>query len=193
MELERHSANSNYTDKKQFFKKFIESPTQIGSIVPSSRFLANKMLRPIDWANARFIAELGAGTGVFTKHIQMNKHCNCEVAVFEKDDDMRNRLNNTYPELKFCKDAIRLSEEVQSMGIDSLEAVVSGLPFALFKEEVREQIIDEVLQALKPNGIFVAFQYSLQMKKMLSSKFSKVEIFFEPLNLPPAFVYVCFK
>lgn len=193
MELKIYEPHSYVTEKLSFLLKFIESPTQVGSITPSSRFLAEKMLESIDWENVRFMAELGAGTGAFTKHIQVLKHPNCKVAVFEKDDDMRKELYTLYPELFYFEDALCLAKKVQSMGMESLDAVVSGLPFALFEEAVRERIIDEVLHSIKPNGVFVAFQYSLQMKNLLSSKFSRVEISFVPLNLPPAFVYVCHK
>lgn len=193
MELKISEPHLNLTEKLSFLMKFIESPTQVGSITPSSRFLAEKMLESIDWENVRFVAELGAGTGAFTNHIQLLKHPNCKFAVFEKDDDMRQALYNLYPESSYFEDALCLAEKVQSMGMESLDAVVSGLPFALFEETVRQRIIDEVLQSIKPNGVFITFQYSLQMKHLLSSKFSRVEISFVPLNLPPAFVYVCHK
>jgi len=193
MELINPISNSNLTEKLAFLMKFIASPSQIGSITPSSRFLAKKTLEPIDWNTTRAIAELGAGTGAFTKHIQALKHQDCKVAVFEKDEEMRDELSTLYPDLLYFEDALRLSENVKSMGMESLDAVVSGLPFTLFEKAVRERIIEGVLHSLKPNGVFVAFQYSLQMKSMLARKFSRVDISFVPLNLPPAFVYVCHK
>ena len=193
MELINPISSSNLTEKLAFLMKFIASPSQIGSITPSSRFLAKKTLEPIDWNTTRAIAELGAGTGAFTKHIQALKHQDCKVAVFEKDEEMRDELSTLYPDLLYFEDALRLSENVKSMGMESLDAVVSGLPFTLFEKAVRERIIEGVLHSLKPNGVFVAFQYSLQMKSMLARKFSRVDISFVPLNLPPAFVYVCHK
>ena len=193
MELINHEMHSILTEKLTFLMKFIESPSQVGSITPSSRFLANNMLKFIDWKTVRVIAELGAGTGAITKHIQELKHQDCKVAVFEKDEEMRDELSTLYPDLLYFEDALRLFENVKSMGMESLDAVVSGLPFTLFKETVRERLLDGVLHSLKPNGVFVAFQYSLQMKKLLSRKFSRVEISFVPLNFPPAFVYVCHK
>ncbi len=193
MELINYETHLKLTEKLTFLMKFMESPTQVGSITPSSRFLTKKMLKPIEWNTARAIAELGAGTGAFTRNIQVLKHQDCKVAVFEKDEEMRDELNTVYPNFIYFEDALCLSENVNSMGMDSLDAVVSGLPFTLFKEAVREQILDGVINSLKPNGVFVAFQYSLQMKKLLSQKFSRVEISFVPLNFPPAFVYVCHK
>jgi len=50
-----------------------------------------------------------------------------------------------------------------------------------------------VYHSLKPGGLFIAFQYSQQMKKLLGEHFSIEKIEFVPLNIPPAFVYVCRK
>ncbi|MEA4902624.1 class I SAM-dependent methyltransferase [Desulfitobacterium sp.] len=193
MELIKSNLQLTLAEKITFLIKFLKSPCQVGSITPSSRFLAVKMLEPIDWQAVDAVAEFGAGTGAFTKYIQAVKKQNCKVAVFEKDDKMRNMLRTLCPDLNYFKDAARLSEATRSIGLDSLDAIISGLPFALFAEDMREQIIDEAIQSLKPQGIFVAFQYSLQMKPLLSRKFSQVKISFVPRNIPPAFVYVCRK
>ena len=52
-----------------FLKRFIGSLRQVGSVAPSSRFLTGAMLGRVDWKNAGAIAELEAGTGVFTREI----------------------------------------------------------------------------------------------------------------------------
>ncbi|MGA8943791.1 MAG: phospholipid methyltransferase, partial [Thermoactinomyces sp.] len=75
-----------------FFSKFVQSPRQVGSIAPSSKFLAKKMLAPIDWKHASVIAELGAGTGALTKYIHLFKHPDCKLFVFEKDPQMRGQI-----------------------------------------------------------------------------------------------------
>ncbi|WP_088187176.1 methyltransferase [Desulfosporosinus sp. FKA] len=193
MSIKNSNLSLNSANKLFFLRKFIESPFQIGSVTPSSKFLAAKMLEPLDWRSIRAIAELGAGTGVITKYIQAFKHPDCKAAVFEKDHEMRSKLKTCYPEMMYFEDALGLSEQLQAAEIGSLDVVVSGLPFALFETSVRKRIVDAVIDSLKPNGIFVTFQYSLQMKTMLINNFSQVEISFVPLNIPPAFVYVCRK
>lgn len=40
--------------------KLLESPSQVGSITQSSRFLAEKMVEPIHWDQGKAVAELGA-------------------------------------------------------------------------------------------------------------------------------------
>ena len=180
-------------EKLLFLYKFIQSPTQVGSITPSSKYLAQAMLAPIDWSLVKSIVELGAGTGVFTKRIYQNAPKACQVAIFEKDKDMRKLLAVKYPTCRFCEDAQNISGELGDLGLAAADYIISGLPFKLFTQALRDRILDEVGSTLQPNGLFITFQYSLQMKEQLQSRFSKVDICFVPLNIPPAYVYICRK
>jgi len=42
---------------------------QLGSLVPSSRFLVNSLLSRVDWERARVIVEYGPGIGNMTQEI----------------------------------------------------------------------------------------------------------------------------
>ena len=69
-------------DRLLFLRKFIDEPKKIGSLTPSSRFLANKMLKNLPWKNFSHVAELGAGTGSFTEQIVERKPAACRF-VFD--------------------------------------------------------------------------------------------------------------
>ncbi|NOU96531.1 methyltransferase [Paenibacillus sp. LMG 31456] len=178
-------------DKWLFLKKFFRNPRDIGSIVPSSSSLTQKMLEPVMWDEISTIVELGAGTGVFTEAIHASKHSDCKVAVFEKDDEMRNRLQGLYSEFDFCKNAVELKKSLSDLGINKADVIISGLPFANFSQSDRSQIISQIKEILHEDGVFVTFQYSLQMKKMLQEEFAHMRIHLVPWNMPSAFVYVC--
>ncbi|MBN6188068.1 methyltransferase domain-containing protein [Aneurinibacillus sp. BA2021] len=179
--------------KLLFLYKFLTSPRSVGSITPSSQFLARAMVKPVDFAKAQAIAELGAGTGVFTRYLNKYKTNECKIAVFERDDNMRRQLEATYPELHLYHNAADISQVAQDLNVDGFDYILSGLPFANFPQELRDTIMDGVEKALKPGGLFIAFQYSHQMKKQLSERFEQIDIHFVPLNIPPAFVYCCKK
>ena len=68
-----------------FLKRFAEQPRKIGSVTPSSKFLTKAMLERVDWDNANCIAELGAGTGVFTREIVKRAKPDAKILVFEID------------------------------------------------------------------------------------------------------------
>lgn len=176
-----------------FLFRFMKSPKQVGSITPSSKYLTRQMLTHIDWNKLRSIAELGPGTGVFTEAVIHRINDEGKVILFERDEDMRALLQAKFPTIPCYQEAQQLSIKMSELGISGLDAIISGLPFANFPQEKREQLMDEVVQSLQPEGVFVAFQYSLQMRSLLQRKFSSVELHFVPLNIPPAFVYVCRK
>lgn len=180
-------------DKLMFLYKFLQSPQSVGSITPSSRFLASAMMNYVDWDNDRKIVELGAGTGIFTKQINELMHSDSEAIIFEKDDAMRQSLQERFPALYYEANARDISMAVSDRGWGHVDCVISGLPFAIFSEQVRKNIMDEVYASLKPGGVFIAFQYSLQMKRLLSSYFEIENISFVALNFPPAFIYFCRK
>lgn len=181
------------TKRIDFFLKFITQPQKIGSITPSSSFLAKNMLADLPWSEIKTVVELGAGTGVFTKFISKNITNQCEVVVIEKDSTMRNRLKNIYPDFHYGSKAEQLEHLLKTHDLPQADCIISGLPFAIFPKELCKTIIKNVTHSLKDGGIFVAFQYSPHMYKMLNKHFDKVNLKFVLFNVPPAFIYLCKK
>lgn len=181
------------TTRAAFLYKFMQKPNEIGSVAPSSSFLTRKMLANLPWDKIETLVELGAGTGVFTKFIADNKKESCQIVVIEQDSDMRKALQTKYPAFHYGVRAEKLDWLLQRYDLPQVDCIVSGLPFAAFSESLRDKIMAAVHCSLKPGGIFVAFQYSLQMRKTLKKHFNEVKIGFVPLNMPPAFVYCCKK
>lgn len=177
----------------QFLAKFLRSPRTVGSVTPSSRFLARKMMQPIQWDRVSAIAELGAGTGVLTREIHARMNRDTPIIVYEHDADMRACLQAAFPAFHHRPDAMELTRTIRELGLPGLDCIISGLPLAVFAPKMRNDLIDQVVSALNPGGLFVQFQYSPQMLPQLRRRFSAVRVGFVPLNFPPALVYVCTK
>ena len=90
--------------KRHFFKTYLKERKQIGSLMPSSRFLVKKMCRKIDFSTATNIIELGPGTGVFTKEILNMARKDAKIFVFELNEDFFELLSQK----KFCSSTWRL-------------------------------------------------------------------------------------
>ncbi|UVI32890.1 class I SAM-dependent methyltransferase [Paenibacillus spongiae] len=174
-----------------FISRFIKAPGQIGSLTPSSKFLAKKMIEAVPWKDASAIAELGAGTGAITKYIPRYARTSTKVLLFEKDAFLRTQLERQYPEFPCYADGCELQLAVRSEGIEQLDCILSGLPFFNFPRAVRSKLIEQIRLSLKPGGLFIAFQYSQQMKSQLCEHFIMKDIQFVTMNVPPAFVYIC--
>ncbi|MEK8131862.1 rRNA adenine N-6-methyltransferase family protein [Paenibacillus filicis] len=180
-------------DKLLFLQKFIQSPKQIGSVIPSSRHLALRMLDAVDFKQDLHIAELGSGTGAITQHLNRITTPGSQVFLFEKDPQLRADLAKHYPGYHPCAEATGLRSAIQERGVDQLDCIISGLPYFNFPQHLRDALMEQISVSLKPNGQFIAFQYSLQMKEQFSRYLEVEAIQWTWMNVPPAFVYICRK
>jgi phospholipid N-methyltransferase len=57
------------------------------------------MVRHVAWQNVQSVAELGPGTGIFTRYILIRKNADCQLLLFERDPDLRDRLAKVLPDV----------------------------------------------------------------------------------------------
>jgi len=181
------------TSPVRFLKKFLKSPTTIGSIVPSSPVLVATIMAAIDWQKVGVIVELGAGTGVVTKAINSIRSEQSVFISFEKDEQMHNDLMKRYPDIVMGSDAFHLAIELNKLGHEQVDCIVSCLPFSLFEASQQSALLASIYKVLRPGGQFIAFQYSLQLQKQIEAIYDDVDVRFVMRNIPPAFIYVCHK
>ena len=155
------------------------------------------MLKNIDFTNCTAIAEYGPGTGVFTRMIIEKMNPDTKLLVFELHDAFYNKLVKEFEEndnvILINDSAENISKYTEKYGIEKLDVVVSSLPLANFDKQLTSLILKKAQGALKSNGLYIQFQYSLNAKKTLKRIYSSVKIDFTPKNIPPAFVYTCLK
>lgn len=156
-------------------------------------FLIRKMLpASLPWHKMAHIAELGPGTGVFTRHIQRCMDPRSRLVLFEQNERFRDELARRFPGLPIMDDALRLGEVVQNAG-RPFDLIVSGLPFANFSPALSAKLFHAIEDALAPDGTFVAFQYTLLLKKTFQTHFPSLDTGHTWLNVPPAWVFKCQK
>lgn len=167
-----------------------------GTITPSSRFLANKMLNKIDFSKANTIVELGPGNGAITKKILKKLHPEATLICFEINNHFYDQLTKiNHPQLKVLNvSAENVKEELEKLGHDKSCHIVSSLPLTIIPDEVSDTILENSYASLEKNGTFIQYQYSLTYFKKLKKVFSEaISLDFEIFNVPPAFIYRCQK
>ncbi|MEY4571090.1 MAG: hypothetical protein RLZ10_283 [Bacteroidota bacterium] len=182
--------------KKTFLREFIREKKTVGSITPSSRFLASKMIDNLDFSSVEVVVEIGPGTGVFTRKILQKIPEQVLLLVLELNEEFYDKLKCEFTQtnIKIIHDsAENLRKYLEFYGFENADLIISSLPLSNIDETVRNNILSTITESLKPQGKFIQFQYSLQAKKELNHWFSKVNIKFTALNIPPAFVYSCVK
>jgi phospholipid N-methyltransferase len=174
-----------------FLSRFLYSPKTIGSITPSSKHLVHALMNPIPWHNLKSIVELGSGTGIVTHEILQRAPSDCHVVLFEQDQALRQYLHHRYPHISLFSDAQYLTQKLKQLQLKQVDCIVSCLPLTNFHPSLRADILNEIQNALTPNGLYIQYQYSLHLKKWLEVRFSSVNIRFIPLNIPPSFIFIC--
>lgn len=182
-------------NRLQFFFEATKNIKQAGTITQSSRFLIRKMLAPIDFSKAKVIVELGGGNGCITKAILDKMQDNAQLLSFEVNPKFVDLLTKIKDErLHVIADsAEKIPEYLAKYNAKEANYIVSGLPLAIFPKELNASIMQVILNTLSVEGTYTQFQYSLASYGMLKKQFASVERDFTPLNIPPAFVYICRK
>lgn len=180
----------------KFIKEFIKSPKYIGAISPSSKFLANKMIKNIEFEKCNCIIEYGAGTGVFTKEIILRKKESTIFLVFEKNKKFADIIKNKYllkKNVKIINDGVEnIQKYLNDYNITKVNYIISGLPFASLPKTLADNILEQTQKILtKSEGIFITFQYTLIKMSVFNQYFKSIENDREYLNIPPAYVLIC--
>jgi phospholipid N-methyltransferase len=184
-----------------FLKRFIRHPGQVGAIAPSSEALAEEMVRWIDWPNIRHCVEYGPGTGVFTAAAQRSLAPGARFFAIERSPELAALTRQRCPGITVYEDSVANVEELcRREGIDRVDAIICGLPWASFPEALQAACLDATLRVMRPQGQFATFAYwqglllpaGQRFRRRLQDSFASVE--FSPTvwrNLPPAFIYRC--
>lgn len=140
--------------------------------------------------------ELGPGDGAITQYILERVHPNAQVLVFEINDIFIEKRGNTFndPRLTLIHDsAERIGEHLRDRHIESVDYIVSGIPFVMLPESLATHITEECRRWLRPGGWFIQFHYSPLLVQFYRRIFGNADLDFIPLNIPPAFVVACQK
>ena len=183
-------------EKILFFSTFIKYPKEIGSVIPSSKFLINEILKNIDFKNARYIVEYGSGTGRITAEILIRARKDAKILCFETNKKFYTYLKKKINDERLIiinDSAENIKKYIKKFSIPKIDYVISGLPFSSLTVNKKCVIIEETKDTLKSEGKFVIYQFLNNFKKHLYNYFSKISIKYVPLNIPPCFVYVCEK
>jgi len=176
-----------------FIKNSVKDFYRVGAVAPSSRFLAERMARAALINNAQTIIELGAGTGAITKELLKILPLQGRLTILEINPDFVNFLEKNFKDQRMICYAKSAEFLPKIFGKNSADAIVSSLPLGNFGTHHSKKIIIDAHDCLKPNGVFVQFQYSLKSWQTLKKIFRQVDICFELRNLWPAFIYICRK
>ncbi len=184
--------NAARKDIITFLQGFLKDPGHVGYIFPSSRFLERRLVKSANIESAQCVVELGAGTGGTTKAILNSLPPEGNLLAIENMQDFIPYLEAIQdPRLKiFQDDALHLGSGISSENLPSPDTVISGIPFSTMGREHGIKVLQKVKRELRPQGLFVAYQFRDRVSKLGNEIFGTPRVNLELLNFPPMRVYI---
>lgn len=178
----------------KFLIQFLKHPKSIGAVAPSGKFLAKKMMQPVNFTNAACIVEYGPGTGVFTKELVKRKNRQTKLILIEQNPlfckMLKRKFKNQAGVYIVEGSAENVNKYINKLGFKTADYIISGLPFASLPKELSENILKETKKAIGNRGRFITFQYSMVKRKFFEQYFKISGGLLEMRNIPPAYVLV---
>jgi phospholipid N-methyltransferase len=192
-ERRRHARRQRSgSERIAFLRGFFKNPVMVGSVIPSSRRLIDRMLGPVDWGTTKLFVEYGPGVGTFTR-----------VILERLPDDARLLTIDTNPEFTaFLKESIDdprliavtasaadVEKVLTERGLPAADYILSGLPFSTLPPGVGDAISSATAKAIRPGGAFLVYQFSPKVRDFLAPVFDRLDRGFEWVNMPPATLF----
>ncbi len=141
---------------------------QMGAILPSQRFLIEKMIAPIPVTYRGEVVELGAGNGALTLRLAAN-------------------LSRRVTVKASC--AEKMLADMATTGAERPDFIVSGVPIGNFTKTRTLALLDLISRTVEERGMYIQFQHFLRDRNTVRAIFPNLRTIPVLLNLPPAVVY----
>jgi len=183
----------------RFFSTALSNQAQIGAVVPSQRFLTDRMIAPVPRSYQGQILELGPGTGALT--LRLAARCpHARILACEINSTLARHLRWTVASARLnsrvevvLDAAEHLLSQITRRGMKLPDFIISGIPLGTLRREQVLKLVEAISRSLAPGGMYIQFQYSLLDRKKIKANFSSLTTVPVLLNFPPAVVYYAQK
>jgi phosphatidylethanolamine/phosphatidyl-N-methylethanolamine N-methyltransferase len=176
-----------------FFKRFLQRPFQVASIIPSSKALVERVASKMDFRQPRVIAEYGPGEGVHSRELARRMDANSQLLLFELDPAFSRDLKRQFaddPRVHvFNGDAASLTDELQRGGFGHCDYILSGIPFSILEIKKKRALLKQTYDALAPGGDFIIYQVTNELRQH-ATIFDRAKSEYCLQNIPPMFITV---
>jgi phospholipid N-methyltransferase len=187
--------------RRAFLAAALRRPATMGAVAPSSPRLGAVLASVVPRTGEPVVVELGPGTGAVSEVIAAKLPAGARHLAVELDPAMVEYLGRTHPDLEVVQgNAADLGKLLAERGIAQVDAVICGLPWALFDDATQTALLAEISRVIGDRGAFTTFAYlhgmtlgaARRFRRRLRGTFDEVLVSSTVWrNLPPAFVYVC--
>jgi len=191
------------TQKFKLLNFAIESlrePGSTGAVAPSSRFVANKVIKMAALEEADNVVELGPGTGAFTEQIQHHLKDSASFFALELNEAFVEATRKRCPRVRVYHDAAENLPVYLANGAIKCDRIITSLPWTIFDQHEQDQLLEIISASLKPGGRFISIVY-LGAKTRVRGRYfiNSLPLHFRKVhhsstvwqNVPPTQVFCC--
>ena len=192
---QRHDRRSP-SPRWQFLRGFIKNPVMVGSIIPSSRVLIDKMLKPVDWETTKLFVEYGPGVGTFTRPILDRLAPDAKLVTIDTNPEFTHYLKDSIDDERLITvtgSAADVEKILADRSLGDADYVLSGLPFSTLPPGVGDAIAEATSKVIRSGGAFLVYQFSPKVRDFIQPHFEPIKRGFEWINVPPATLFWAYK
>jgi phosphatidylethanolamine/phosphatidyl-N-methylethanolamine N-methyltransferase len=175
----------------RFFREFLRHPREVASILPSSRFLEQRIVEVAGLAWGGTIVELGPGTGGTTRAILRAMPEDARLLCVEINPRLCACLRRIQDDrlIAYSGNAEQIEEALSAFRLDTPDVVVSGIPLSALSRVSASRILKAISLALAPGGRFVTYQVSRRVQDLSRPFFPLAHVATVLFNVPPVQIY----
>ncbi len=182
--------------KWRFLRGFIKNPVMVGSVIPSSKVLIDRMLEPVEWDKVKLFVEYGPGVGTFTRPILDRLAPDAKLIAIDTNEDFIKFLAKEIDDPRLVAvlgSAADVEKIVADAGFQHADYVLSGLPFSTLPPGVGQAIGAATSRVIRAGGAFLVYQFSPKVREFIAPYFERIDRGFEWINVPPATLFWAYR
>ena len=180
----------------QFLRGFLKHPVMVGSVIPSSHILIERMLKPVDWDSTKLFVEYGPGVGTFTRPVLEKLGDDGKLIAIDTNPDFIKFLRKSIDDPRLIAvtgSAADVEQIIADHGFDNADYVLSGIPFSTLPPGIGEEIAEATARVIRPGGALLVYQFSPKVLDFIKPHFERIERGFEWINVPPATLFWAYR
>ena len=192
----RRAAHRAQSPRLQFLRGFLKHPVMVGSIIPTSRVVIEKMLGPVDWEHTKLFVEYGPGVGTFTRPVLDKLGPDATLLTIDTNPEFTKFLRASIDDERLITvtgSAADVAKILADRGFTHADYVLSGIPFSTLPPGIGDSIGQATAQVIRPGGAFLVYQFNPKVRDFIEPWFDRIERGFEWVNVPPATLFWAWK